>query len=67
MKFTDFKRFKEICVSSKFTGDIMMCGALWLSLTDNQVSVIKDLAIKHAKEYKTLDNGAIQVGMFILK
>lgn len=67
MKYSEFQYFKKELIKSSFTGDIMMCGALWLTLTDRQVNTVKALIPEHAKEYKELPNGALQVGCFILK
>ena len=67
MKYSQFQYFKRELIKSRFTGDIMMCGALWLTLTDRQVNAVKALIPEYADEYKELPNGALQVGAFILK
>lgn len=67
MNRTTFIRFKRNLVQSHFMGDEMYMGYLWLSLTNNQVQEIKQLAIKHAYIIGYRPNGDIRVGIFVLK
>lgn len=67
MKRNDFNLFKAQLVNSGFTGDVMKCGYAFLQCTEKQITELKGLALGHAKEYKSLENGAIQVGAYIFK
>lgn len=70
MKTSTFKQFRETLIKNQFdtTSDIFYAGYLWLSLTNKQVSILRDDVIRHAIDF-TIDanTGDIIVGMYILK
>lgn len=70
MKASQFKQFRETLIKNQFDveSDIFYCGYLWLSLTDKQVSILRNDVIRHAVDFTINANtGDITVGMYILK
>ena len=68
MKQTDFKRFRERLIKEQFNGDLMMCGALWLTLTNKQIEILKEDVKRHAVDYTLYADGTdrVKVGCYIL-
>ncbi len=67
MKRTDFNEFRERLIKCEFVGDLMCMTWMFLHLTDNQVGIIKEDAIKHARSFIAYPDGAIKVDCYIFK
>lgn len=67
MKANEFKTFKQDLISNEFSGYIMMCGYLFMKLTNKQVEEIRNLIPTYALDYEELSDGSYKVGNWIFK
>jgi len=67
MKKDDFKWLKNQVIKSKFTGDIMCHGYLFINATEKQAEELKRLALQYAETITFLPDGRFKVGAYIFK